>query len=111
MVSSTHKIFGILCAVVDRWCVGGSLVAAANVYLLVRAMEAGESAWRALLRPNMLYTLLRTVWLAFSVTLLSMFIAVPLAWLTVRSDLPGRRFGQLLRLYRWCCRVMSVPIS
>ena len=77
------------------WIVG-ALVAASlllpTFYLLVRAMEAGESAWRALLRPNMLYTLLRTVWLAFSVTLLSMFIAVPLAWLTVRSDLPGRRF-------------------
>jgi iron(III) transport system permease protein len=33
----------------------------------------------------------RTLWLATTVTLASLALGVPLAWLTVRSDLPGRR--------------------
>jgi iron(III) transport system permease protein len=33
----------------------------------------------------------RTLWLALAVTVLAAAIAVPLAWLTTRSDVPGRR--------------------
>jgi iron(III) transport system permease protein len=40
--------------------------------------------------------LLQTVFLALVVTAASAAIAVPLAWLTVRTDLPGRRIWSLL---------------
>jgi iron(III) transport system permease protein len=62
-----------------------------TVYLLVRALGAGAEAWQLLLRWRTAQTLVRTLWLAGAVTFCSALIAVPLAWLTVRTDLPGRR--------------------
>ena len=62
-------------------------------YLLVRASEQGwdrvaDIAFTARVRG----LLWRTGLLAVSVTAASVAIAVPLAWLTVRTDLPLRRF-------------------
>lgn len=62
-------------------------------YLVVRASEVG---WRRALEiatsARALELLFDTSLLAVSVTLSTVAIAVPLAWLTVRTDLPGRRF-------------------
>jgi len=78
----------------------GALVALALLlppaYLVLRALEAGEGAWQNLWRLRTLTTLLRTLGLACSVTLLSALIAVPLAWLTVRTDLPLRRLWAMV---------------
>lgn len=78
----------------------GLLVAAALLlpafYLLLRAIEAGADAWLNLLRLRTLATLLRTLGLAFAVTALSALIAVPLAWLTARTDVPLRRLWAVL---------------
>lgn len=61
------------------------------VYLVVvvagSASEAAETIWRA--RTGEL--VLRSVLLTAAVTATSIAIAVPLAWLTVRTDLPGRK--------------------
>ena len=65
-------------------------------YLLVRAGEIDQPVAQLLLRPRILATLARTLGLAASVTALSMLIAVPLGWLTVRSDVPLRRWWDLL---------------
>lgn len=62
------------------------------LYLLSRTFSAGESAWRMLLRGRTLEVALNSVLLAGSVALATVIIAVPLAWLTSRTDLPGRRF-------------------
>ena len=71
------------------------LVAAALVlspaYLALRTVGAGGEAWDVLFRMRVLEILARTVALVFSVTALCVLIAIPLAWLTVRTDLPGRR--------------------
>jgi iron(III) transport system permease protein len=81
------------------WVVG-ALVALAlllpTAYLVLRTMDAGESTWQNLLRLRTLQTLLRTLWLALAVTTASMLMAVPLAWLTVRTDLPMRRLWATL---------------
>jgi iron(III) transport system permease protein len=61
-------------------------------YLIVRTTGAGGAALDVLLRATTLATLARTVLLAASVTVASALLAVPLAWLTVSTDLPGRRF-------------------
>ncbi len=62
------------------------------VYLFVRA---GQAAWqdveRVLLRPRLLELLGNTLLLAAVVTTLCVVVGVSLAWLVVRSDLPGRR--------------------
>jgi iron(III) transport system permease protein len=61
-------------------------------YLLVRASELGlDQVWEIATRPRTLEQLRNTLVLAISVTTTTIAIGVPLAWLTVRTDLPGRR--------------------
>jgi iron(III) transport system permease protein len=63
------------------------------VYLVVQAAELpGERIVDLLLAPETLRLTARTLLLAGSVTGASLLLGVPLAWLTVRSDLPARRF-------------------
>ncbi len=66
------------------------------VYLVIRTMDAGGEAWDLLARVQTLETLMRTALLALAVTGASLVLAVPLAWLTVRTDLPGRRLWSVL---------------
>ena len=66
------------------------------VYLFVRASETGDAIWDILFSLRTARVLLRTVYLATSVTLGSALLAVPIAWLTVRSDLPMRRLWTIL---------------
>jgi len=79
--------------------VPAALVAAGTLlpltYLLIRALGAED--WVALLtRPRMLQVLGRSLLLALSVSVASAVISVPLAWLTLRTDLPGRRVWSVL---------------
>ncbi|MCL3862445.1 iron ABC transporter permease [Actinotalea sp. K2] len=62
------------------------------VYLAVRATEGGPgTAAEILLRERTLWLVLRSVGLAVSVTLACLVIGITLAWLTTRTDVPGRR--------------------
>lgn len=61
-------------------------------YLVIRAAQAGGSFLDLLLRPRTLQVLVNTVLLSGAVTAGSIAIAVPLGWLLVRTDLPGRKF-------------------
>lgn len=74
---------------------GAAAVAAAvllpTVYLLLRALAADAAVLATLLRPGTWATLARTAWLAVAVTAAATLLAVPLAWLTARTDLPLRR--------------------
>lgn len=60
-------------------------------YLLLRLSEAGDRSVDLILRESTYQTLVRSLVLAAIVTAGSVLVAVPLAWLTVRSDLPFRR--------------------
>lgn len=76
------------------------LVAAAlllpPVYLALRALEAGDAAWQSLMRPATWLIVARSAGLSLAVTAAAACIAVPLAWLTVRSDVPLRRLWAVL---------------
>jgi iron(III) transport system permease protein len=62
-------------------------------YLVVMATELPSARIIELLTaPETLRLAARTVGLAVAVTAASLLLGVPLAWLTVRSDLPGKRF-------------------
>lgn len=61
-------------------------------YLVVRAAGATPRAWDLLLQPRTWAIAANSIVLTVAVTASSIILAVPLAWLTVRSDLPGRRF-------------------
>lgn len=61
-------------------------------YLALRAVEGGTSVLEYLARPRTVQIVVNSVALTASVTLASVAIGVPMAWLTLCTDLPGRRF-------------------
>lgn len=66
-------------------------------YLLLRASAVGPAeAVRLLLRLQTFAVIRNSLVLALLVTSLSLVISLPLAWLTVRSDLPGRQAWSVL---------------
>jgi len=67
-------------------------------YLLLRAAAASPEAWAALLRPRTLRVLGGSAALALGVAGVGVLVGVPLAWLTVCTDLPGRRFWSVAAL-------------
>ncbi|HYI67908.1 MAG TPA: iron ABC transporter permease [Candidatus Limnocylindrales bacterium] len=78
------------------WLAGsGAIVALLGlvpiVYLVILAAGSGEDALDLALRDRTLGVLGRTLLLAGTVTVASVLIGIPIAWLTTRSDLPGRR--------------------
>ena len=77
----------------------GAFLLLSPVYLAVRSLGAGYEFWDAFLRIRVLEILLRTLLLVGAVTVASILLAVPLAWLTVRTDLPlARVWGVLVTL-------------
>jgi iron(III) transport system permease protein len=67
-------------------------------YLVVRAFEGGSEALTPLLRARTLELLISTMALGLAVIIGAVGIGVPLAWLTVRTDLPGRRTWSILAI-------------
>jgi iron(III) transport system permease protein len=65
-------------------------------YLLLRALSASAASWAWLLRVSTLEIIGRTLLLAFGVSLVSILLSVPMAWLTARSDLPFKRFWSII---------------
>ena len=72
----------------------GALVGASAllpvVYLFVRS-AGGAEAWELLASSRTLGILWRTLLIIATVTAFSALVAVPMAWLSVRADIPGRR--------------------
>lgn len=73
---------------------GGMLVPL--VYLVIRASDSGSGLWPILFRARTASVLANTVFLAAGVAIGGACLAVPLAWLTTRTDLPGRRIWSLV---------------
>lgn len=61
-------------------------------YLIIRAAGVGSKVWTILLQPRTLEVFAGSAGLALAVTGAAVVIGVLLAWLTVRTDLPGRKF-------------------
>lgn len=66
------------------------------VYLMVRTFDAGGEIWDLLFRQRVAGILGRTILLVVTVTTASVVLALPLAWLTTRTDLPFRRIWVVL---------------
>lgn len=73
-----------------------ALVLLPVAYLVVRATEADADSWDLILRSRTIWLGVRTLGLAAAVTAAAVAIGVPAAWLTARTDLPGRRVWSLL---------------
>ena len=65
-------------------------------YLFLRVSEAGDDALDLVFNSRTSATLVRSVELTAAVTFFSLLVSLPLAWLTVRTDLPFRRFWSLI---------------
>ncbi len=78
----------------------GAVVALAAVlplaYLAIVVGGSTSEAWDAVWRDRTGSLLLRSLGLTAAVTLTAVAVAVPAAWLTVRTDLPGRRIWAVL---------------
>jgi iron(III) transport system permease protein len=68
-----------------------ALAAMPVVYLVVRALGVDVQSVQLLLRPQTIELFVASLGLAFTVGIGAIAIGVPLAWLTARTDLPGRR--------------------
>ena len=66
------------------------------IYLVIRALGAEESAASFLLRPRTLTIVAGTVGLGLIVGAGTVALGVPIAWLTTRTDVPGRRTWAVL---------------
>ena len=96
---SLRAFFGVKSIPSVLW-IPAALVGAAMVlplaYLLARAFGGGEEAWDLIFRARTAYVLGRTVLLAALVSGASILVAVPLAWLTVRTNMRYRRSWAVL---------------
>ncbi|MDE2767323.1 MAG: iron ABC transporter permease [Chloroflexota bacterium] len=61
------------------------------IYLGIRSFDSGTEAWQLLMRPRIAAVIGRSLLLVVSVTVVATALAVPIAWLLTRTDLPGRR--------------------
>ncbi len=66
------------------------------IYLAITVLDDAGAAVDAVLTQRTVSLVARSLGLAGAVTVAAVAIAVPLAWLTVRSDLPGRRIWATL---------------
>jgi iron(III) transport system permease protein len=68
------------------------------VYLALRAFDGGPDALAPLFRARTLELIVSTVVLGLAVVAGSVALGLPLAWLTVRTDLPARRAWSVLAI-------------
>ncbi|MBP3191238.1 ABC transporter permease [Natronogracilivirga saccharolytica] len=75
----------------------GILVLIPLIYLVIRALEADtQLSMELVLRTRNLELLYNTLLLAFGTLIVGTTIALPLAWITTRTDIPGRKLLTLL---------------
>jgi iron(III) transport system permease protein len=72
------------------------LFAGPTLYLVWRNLEVGADLWGQLSSPRTLGPLRRSLWLGATVGLSASVVGTGLAWLTTRSDIPGRRFWRVV---------------
>ena len=83
----------VLLAVV---AVVGVLFSAPFVYVLWRNLELGTDLGAVVWDADTLHPLRRSLWLGGTVAVSSAIVGTALAWLTIRTDLPGRRLWRII---------------
>lgn len=76
----------------------GVLVCLPIAYLVIRALAVDPGSLDLVLRPRTAEVLLGSLALAAIVAAADVLIGLPLAWLTTRTDLPGRRAWAVLTI-------------
>ncbi|OWZ84561.1 ABC transporter permease [Natranaerobius trueperi] len=66
------------------------------IYVILQSISAGTSSWMRLLDDRIPQLLWSTISLTVAVTVCAILIGVSLAWIVVRTDIPGRKMWQWL---------------
>lgn len=66
------------------------------LYIIIRGAKGGLERWVRLLDSRIPLLLQNTLSLTFVVTIFAIILGLTLAWLVIRTDLPGRRIWQWL---------------
>ncbi|WNF36940.1 iron ABC transporter permease [Bacillaceae bacterium IKA-2] len=74
----------------------GLIMSIPIIYVMWRSLFAGVDSWVRLLDGRIPQLLWDTFSLTFAVTLFAIIIGVSLAWIVIRTDLPGRKLWQWL---------------
>ncbi|MBU9721549.1 MULTISPECIES: ABC transporter permease [Bacillaceae] len=74
----------------------GIIMSIPIIYVVWNSLFAGADRWRRLLDGRIPQLLWDTFSLTFAVTLCALIIGVSLAWIVVRTDVPGRKHWQWL---------------
>ena len=77
-------------------------VAIPLVYIFIRAIGAEPEAWGRLLQTRLWKLLSNTLLLVIAVTSGALILGVSMAWLTERTDLPGKK------VFRW---MLAMPLA
>ncbi len=72
------------------------------IYIFIRALGANPEDWQRLLQMRIWRLMGNTLLLTVTVTLGTLVIGVSMAWLTERTDLPGRK------VFRW---MLALPLA
>ena len=72
------------------------------IYILIRAGSADLEIWQRLLQTRLLRLFSNTLLLVLVVTAGTAMVGVSMAWLTERTNLPGRKF------FRW---ILALPLA
>lgn len=79
-----------------------AFVAVPLIYIFYRAVTGGGDVWLRLAQARLLNLMVNTLGLTIAVTTCTVVLGVSLAWLTERTDLPGRR------IWRW---LLAMPLA
>ncbi|SDO32346.1 ABC transporter permease [Alkalicoccus daliensis] len=74
----------------------GILMSVPLVYVIIRSLAAGRDSWARLIGDRIPGLMWNTLSLTFAVTAFAIVIGVSLAWLVIRTDIPGRKVWQWL---------------
>ncbi|MCZ0702286.1 iron(III) transport system permease protein [Natronobacillus azotifigens] len=74
----------------------GLIMSVPIIYVIWQSLFAGVDRWQRLLDDRIPQLLFDTFLLAFAVTVCAVVIGVILAWVVVRTDIPGRKWWQWL---------------
>lgn len=80
----------------------GLFVSIPVIYIFIRALGADIEDWKRLLQTRLWVLLFHTLALVLAVTFGTLVLGVGLAWLTERTDLPGRK------VFRW---MLAMPLA
>jgi iron(III) transport system permease protein len=72
------------------------------IYILIHALTGDPELWQRIIQTRLIKLFSNTLWLVLAVTTGTSLLGVSMAWLTERTDVPGRK------IFRW---LLALPLA